>query len=97
MAEKIIGTIEMCGDCNVSWHVVVISEKDSEPYHDWPKNTFGLIAITARIGNSTWLTSLLPPGDKKTFWIAIPARIRKAESISAGDEVTIEFDLREWD
>ena len=96
MSEKITGIVEKCGaDDGVSWHIVTISEEDSRPYHSWPKNNFGFIAITAKIGGSSWQTSLLPPGDKKTFWIAIPAKIRKAEAISAGDQVTIEFMLRE--
>ena len=95
MSEKVTGVVERCGDDGVSWHIVTVSEEDSRPYHEWPKNNFGFIAIEAKIGNTSWSTSLLPPGDKKTFWIAIPAKIRKAESIGVGDVVTIEFDLRE--
>jgi len=95
MSEKITGIVETCGGDNISWHIVAISAKDSQPYHEWPKNKFGFIAITAKIGSSSWPTSLLPPGDKKTFWIAIPVKVRKAESISVGDKVTIEFDFRE--
>ena len=95
MSEKVTGVVEKCSaDCG-SWHMVTISEKDSQPYHEWPKNNFGFVAITAKIGKTSWPTSLLPPGDKKTFLIAIPAKVRKAEAISAGDKVTIEFDLRE--
>ena len=93
--EKITGIVETCGGDDVSWHIVAISEKDSKPYHKWPKNTFGFIAIDAKIGRTCWKTSLLPPGDKKTFWIAIPLKVRKAESISVGDKVTIEFSFRE--
>ena len=76
------------------WHYVCVPEKNSQPYEEL-RNNFGFIAVTAKIGKSSWPTSLLPSGDKKTYFIALPAKIRKAESIKAEDKVDLEFEPRE--
>lgn len=53
----------------------------------------GLIPITAHVGTSTWKTSLLPMGDG-THFIALNAKVRKAQNISAGKTITISFEQR---
>ena len=55
---------------------------------------FGFIAITAKVGNSSWPTSLMPMGDG-THFIALPAKVRKKEKLSLGEEVQISFETRE--
>jgi hypothetical protein len=54
----------------------------------------GLVAITATLGDTTWPTSLLPYGDG-THFIALNAKVRKAENINLGDHLSISFQLRE--
>lgn len=53
----------------------------------------GLVAITATLGKTTWNTSLLPMGDG-THFIALNARVRKAENIQVGDTINLSFRLR---
>ena len=53
----------------------------------------GLIAVTAKIGNSTWPTSLLPMGDG-THCIALPAKVRSKEKLSLGMTVELSFETR---
>lgn len=53
----------------------------------------GLIAVTAKIGNSIWPTSLLPMGDG-THFIALPEKVRSREKLSLGAEVEISFETR---
>ncbi len=53
----------------------------------------GLIAVTAKIGNSSWPTSLLPMGDG-THFIALPAKVRKKEKLALGATVEVSFELR---
>jgi len=55
---------------------------------------FGFIAITARVGNSSWQTSLMPKGDG-THFIALPAKVRSKEKLSLGAEIEISFGIRE--
>ena len=53
----------------------------------------GLVAITARVGKTAWDTSLLPMGDG-TLFIALNAKVRKAEDIKIEDTIAVHFRLR---
>ena len=53
----------------------------------------GLIAVQAVVGTTTWDTSLMPMGDGTKF-IALNARVRKANRIDLDDIVTVSFSLR---
>jgi hypothetical protein len=75
-------------------YFVRVPKNISKPYEPL-RNTFGFIAITAKIGSTSWPTSLLSAGDKESYFISVPAKIRKAESINAGDVIDLEFEPRE--
>lgn len=55
-----------------------------------PTGPWGFSKITARVGNTTWKTSLLPLGDGSKF-IALKAQVRKKENIDLGTKVKISF------
>lgn len=44
--------------------------------------------IIAKIGKTEWRTALLPLGEGK-FFVALKAQVRKAEGVTAGDDVTL--------
>jgi hypothetical protein len=90
--EQITGVVEVFSECNMPWYFVRVPKSIVQPYKALSER--GLIAITAKVGNSSWPTSLMPYGDG-THFIPLPAKVRKAESINAGGKVTIKFDLRE--
>lgn len=46
----------------------------------------GFVPVTASVGGSTWDTSLMPMGDG-TLFLALPARVRRAEDLDEGDPV----------
>lgn len=50
----------------------------------------GSVPIEAKTGETVFKTSLMPYGDGTKF-IALKAAVRKRESISLGDEVTVLF------
>lgn len=54
----------------------------------------GFVPVTISLGTSIWKTSLLPYGDGTQF-IPLKASVRKQESITIGDVVSLEFWLRE--
>lgn len=60
------------------WHFVRVPTTYTEMTRDLSER--GLVAITIRLGSSTWKTSLLPMGDG-THFIALPAKIRKKERV----------------
>jgi len=71
------------------WVYVPVPQKD---FQNANKTCFGLIPIKARVGDTSWRTSLLPMGDG-SYFIALKAQVRKAESIFIGDEVELRFNL----
>ena len=74
------------------WYYVPVPAELSIPLEYLAIN-FGFIAVTAKVGNSSWPTSLLPKGDG-THFIALPKKVRLKEKLSYGAEVEISFELR---
>lgn len=54
----------------------------------------GMIPIVARIGNTSWETSLLPVKKTANYIIAVKADVRKAENLKDGDKLTLFFKFR---
>jgi hypothetical protein len=52
---------------------------------------WGMIPVQARIGKTTWKTSLFP--SKGSYVVPIKASVRKAEKLDEGDTVTIELEV----
>ena len=73
------------------WYYVPVPTEMSKPLEHLADR--GLIAITAKVGNSQWKTSLLPMGDG-THFIALPAKVRYKEKLVLGSELDISFELR---
>lgn len=73
------------------WYYVSVPMELSVPLEHLADR--GLIAVTAKVGNSTWQTSLLPMGDG-THFIALPAKVRSKENISVGADVKVSFETR---
>lgn len=74
------------------WIYVRVPQKYTKMFKQFAER--GLVAITATLGSSTWKTSLLPMGDGSQF-IAFKASVRKKEGVKVGDEISLEFRLRE--
>jgi hypothetical protein len=91
MAEKFSGTVEIFDECNMPWWFVRVPKRLSEPYEILADR--GLIAITASVGENSWPTSLLPFGDK-TYFVPLPAKVRKANNIGLNDKISVEFEIR---
>ncbi len=74
------------------WFFVDVPTKNSDPYQDQAKR--GNIAITASVNESKWKTLLWGYGNGKYF-ITLPAKIRKKVDIKEGDQVSVQFKLRD--
>jgi hypothetical protein len=53
---------------------------------------WGVIPVTATLGETTWTTSLFPK--KGQYLIPIKVLVQKAEHVTAGDVVEIEVTIR---
>ena len=91
MKNSFIATIEHF-QMQGGWHYVPVPKELSGPLEVFAIN-FGFIAITAKVGKSSWPTSLLPKGDG-THFISLPAKVRAKEKLSHGTEVEMSFELR---
>ena len=86
--ESFQGKVEVFPD---GWFYVKVPKRSSNPYNALRKN--GNVSIGAKINSSEWPTLLWGFGDD-TFFITLPARVRKKEKISAGDQIKVQFTLR---
>ena len=76
---------------DMGWHYVSVPTELSKPLEYLADR--GLIAVTARVVNSSWPTSLLPMGDG-THFIALPAKVRKKENLALGMMIEVSFEIR---
>lgn len=53
---------------------------------------WGLVPAEIKVGETIWKKSLLPYGDGSLF-VALSKKIRDAEDIVLGDEISVEFRL----
>jgi hypothetical protein len=54
---------------------------------------FGSLPVSARIGRSSWRTSIFPEA-QRGYVLPVKAAVRRAEGLDLGDEVTVEVELR---
>jgi hypothetical protein len=48
---------------------------------------WGMVPVSARIGDTTWRTSLFPKDGR--YVVPVKASVRRAESLDVGDTVTV--------
>ena len=48
---------------------------------------WGMVPVTARLGGTTWATSLWPQDDR--YVVPLKAAVRRAEGVEEGDVVTV--------
>lgn len=73
------------------WYYVELDDALSEDFRSiikerWP----ALLAAEFQINETKWKSSIMPIKNGPLF-IALPAKIRKAENISEGDMVAVQF------
>jgi hypothetical protein len=74
------------------WHFVNVDKAISKKIRDkYPK---GFVKILARVGETTWYTSLFPHKQSGSYLLSVKSIVRKKESIFEGDEVSISFKIK---
>ena len=72
------------------WHFVTVPDEQSaalEAASSLVSYGWGMIPVTARIGDTEWTTSLWPKDER--YLIPLKAAVRRAEGLELGDEVTV--------
>jgi Domain of unknown function (DUF1905) len=76
------------------WHFITVPDTVSTRIRKWivPKKVgFGYIPVTARVGETSWKTTLFPSKDAGPYLLALKASVRKREEIYEGDTIRIEI------
>ena len=79
-----------------SWTFVALPAEASDDVRDRSaglERGFGSLRVRARIGASTWTTSIFPDAGRGVYVLPIKRAIRTACSIEAGDRATVEVEL----
>ena len=77
------------------WYFVTVppeQSKDLQAASSLVTYGWGMIPVYARVGKTTWTTSLFPKNG--SYIVPIKAVVRKAESIAEGDGITVSLELR---
>ncbi|AYF99020.1 DUF1905 domain-containing protein [Protaetiibacter intestinalis] len=78
------------------WYFVDLPLEQSAEIHEWadalPRAGFGAVKVTARVGATSWSTSIFP-GASGVYSLVLNARVRRAEGIEPGDTVVAEVEL----
>lgn len=75
------------------WYYVPLSDELSADLRPLMKNRWpALLNAQFKLNNTEWKSSIMPIKDGPLF-IALPAKVRKAENIVEGSNITINFKL----
>ncbi len=76
---------------DMGWHFITIDKKISAEIRNIQKK--GFVKIVAKIGRTTWETSLFPHKESQAYLLSIKKLIRTKEDIWAGDTINVSFIL----
>jgi Domain of unknown function (DUF1905) len=84
-----------------SWHFLTVDGEAAEAIRatalmrrleGGQKRGWGSIRVTATIGDTKWQTSVFPSKESGGYLLPVKAAVRKAESLAAGDAVTVKLE-----
>lgn len=81
-------------DGGAAWHFVTLPEEVADEIHArFAHGAFGMVAVRATIGASTWETKLFADTKRDSYLLPVKAAVRRAEGIDTGETVTVRLDL----
>ncbi len=75
------------------WHFVKVKKDISKKLKNIKKFGFGSVKVKARVGKTSWETSLFPEKKNGPYMISIKADVRKKEKIKSGKNVRVHISL----
>lgn len=77
-----------------AWHFVTLPVDDSQIIRmAVPRRGWGSVRVKARIGETSWATSIFPDSKSGAYLLPVKAEVRKAEGIAPGDAVEVALSL----
>ena len=83
-------------DGKAAWHFVTLPQDQSEQIRflaTHSKSAWGSIRVSAKIGATSWKTSLFPDSKARAYLLPIKAEVRRREKIKAGDTVAVKLEI----
>lgn len=81
-------------DGGAAWHFVTLPEDLADEIHArFAHGAFGMVAVRATIGASSWTTKLFADTKRDSYLLPVKADIRRREGVGDGDEVTVRLEL----
>ncbi|RLV54746.1 DUF1905 domain-containing protein [Aeromicrobium phragmitis] len=79
-----------------AWHFVMLPEDVTDEIEDASplRGGFGSVKVRMRCGKSVWETSIFPDTKRGSFLLPMKKAILAAESVSHGDTVRLELEVR---
>jgi len=77
-----------------SWHFITVPKKESHDVRTnfpGPKRGWGSIPVVAKIGKTTWNTSIFPDSKSGTYLLPVKAQVRNKEGLQDGDKITLKL------
>ena len=75
------------------WYMVQLPAEESAEVQEWAETLrragFGAVKVAARVGGTTWSTSIFPDASG-IYSLVINATVRRAEAINPGDAIEVE-------
>lgn len=79
-----------------SWFFVSLPEEDADEIEErfgGFAGGFGSVRVEVTIGSSTWMTSLFPSTQEKTYVLPLKKPVRAAEGLEPGSTARVELEV----
>ena len=75
---------------------VEVSEEIRELADGAPRAGFGSVRVQARVGTTSWMTSIFPDAGRNAYVLPVKRAVRRAEGVEAGDRAAVTIELVDW-
>ena len=75
---------------------VEVSEEIRELADGAPRAGFGSVRVKARVGTTSWMTSIFPDAGRNAYVLPVKRAVRRAEGVEAGDRAAVTIELVDW-
>ncbi|WP_158545983.1 DUF1905 domain-containing protein [Blastococcus sp. TF02A-30] len=76
------------------WHFLALPPELADDVRErgaGARTGFGSVRVTARVGSTSWQTSLFPDAKTRSYLLPVKKPVRTAEGLRAGDRVRVEL------
>ena len=79
------------------WFFVTLPEAASDDIREVPRmpRGFGSVRVRARVGSTTWDTSVFPDAGSGSFVLPVKKAVRTAAGVTEGDLLTVTVSVRD--